>query len=121
MVEAFQERHDAPTAFVLSLRAGGTGLNLTRANHVFHFDRWWNPAVENQASDRAYRIGQRKNVHVQQFVCAGTVEDRIDALLARKSALATRLVRSGETGLTELSNDDHRDLFALRADAVSDE
>ena len=120
MVASFQEDRDAPATFVLSLRAGGTGLNLTRANHVFHFDRWWNPAVENQASDRAYRIGQTKNVQVHRLVCAGTVEEQIDALLERKSALATRLVRSGESGLTELSNEALRDVFALRASAVGD-
>jgi SNF2 family DNA or RNA helicase len=118
MVHTFQEAPDAPATFVLSLRAGGTGLNLTRANHVFHFDRWWNPAVENQASDRAYRIGQTKNVQVRRLVCAGTVEEQIDALLQRKSALASRLVRSGEAALTELSNEALRDVFALRADAV---
>ncbi|MEO6990078.1 MAG: DEAD/DEAH box helicase [Candidatus Baltobacteraceae bacterium] len=118
MVERFQTAEDAPSVFLLSLRAGGTGLNLTRANHVFHFDRWWNPAVENQASDRAYRIGQTKNVHVHRLVCAGTIEDKIDSLLERKSAVANRLVRSGETGLTELSNEQLRDLFALGADAV---
>jgi SNF2 family DNA or RNA helicase len=118
MVSRFQEAPDAPSTFVLSLRAGGTGLNLTRANHVFHFDRWWNPAVENQASDRAYRIGQTKNVQVHRLVCAGTFEEQIDALLARKNALATRLVRSGEAGLTELSNEALREIFALRADAI---
>ncbi len=103
---------------MLSLKAGGTGLNLTAANHVFHFDRWWNPAVENQATDRAFRIGQTKNVQVHKFVCAGTLEEQIDALLARKNALATRLVRSGEAGLTELSNEALREIFALRADAI---
>jgi SNF2 family DNA or RNA helicase len=119
LVERFQTADDAPSVLILSLRAGGTGLNLTRANHVFHFDRWWNPAVENQASDRAYRIGQTKNVHVHRLVCAGTIEDKIDALLERKRATAQRLVRSGEAGLTDLSNAQLRDLFALGADAVA--
>ncbi len=118
IVDRFQNDHDAPSTFILSLRAGGTGLNLTRATQVFHYDRWWNPAVENQASDRAYRIGQTKNVHVHRLVCAGTIEERIDDLLARKGALADRIVRSGEAGLTELSNEQLRDLFALREDAV---
>jgi SNF2 family DNA or RNA helicase len=118
LVERFQNGSDAPGVFILSLRAGGTGLNLTRANHVFHFDRWWNPAVENQASDRAYRIGQTKNVHVHRLICAGTIEDKIDALLERKKGMAERLVRSGEAGLTNLSNAQLRDLFALGADAV---
>lgn len=118
IVDRFQSAADAPSVFILSLRAGGTGLNLTRANHVFHFDRWWNPAVENQASDRAYRIGQTKNVHVHRLICAGTIEEKIDALLERKSAVASRLVRSGEAGLTDLSNAQLRDLFALDAGAV---
>ncbi len=118
IVDRFQSASDAPSVFILSLRAGGTGLNLTRANHVFHFDRWWNPAVENQASDRAYRIGQTKHVHVHRLICAGTIEEKIDALLERKSAVANRLVRSGEAGLTDLSNAQLRDLFALDADAV---
>src|SRR5580692_3256265 len=120
MVEQFQNGGDSgPRMFVLSLKAGGTGLNLTAANHVFHFDRWWNPAVENQASDRAYRIGQTKNVHVHRLVCAGTIEDKIDALLERKRGMAERLVRSGEAGLTDLSNAQLRDLFALGTDAVA--
>lgn len=119
LVDRFQRAEDAPGVFILSLRAGGTGLNLTRANHVFHFDRWWNPAVENQASDRAHRIGQAKSVHVHRLVCAGTIEDKIDALLERKKGIAERLVRSGEAGLTDLSNAQLRELFALGADAVA--
>ncbi|MCX6024236.1 MAG: C-terminal helicase domain-containing protein [Chloroflexi bacterium] len=78
MIEAFQDPESEPAIFILSLRAGGVGLNLTRANHVFHFDRWWNPAVEDQATDRAFRIGQHKNVLVHKFVTLGTVEERID-------------------------------------------
>src|SRR5207253_3506198 len=86
MIERFQQASGGPPVFVLSLKAGGTGLNLTRASHVFHFDRWWNPAVENQATDRAFRIGQTRNVQVHKFVCGGTVEEKIDALIEdRKS------------------------------------
>ncbi|MCU1244093.1 MAG: Helicase, family [Acidobacteria bacterium] len=120
MVERFQNEEDGPPIFILSLKAGGTGLNLTRANHVFHFDRWWNPAVENQATDRAFRIGQKKNVQVHKYVCGGTVEERIDELIEGKSALAASIVGTGEGWLTELSNHDLRELFALRADAVGE-
>jgi non-specific serine/threonine protein kinase len=93
--------------FILSLRAGGLGLNLTAASHVFHFDRWWNPAVENQATDRAFRIGQKRNVLVHKFVCRGTVEDRIDDLIRQKSALADDLLgdSGGEVLLTEMNDD----------------
>ena len=82
-VDQFQ-REDGPPFFVLSLKAGGTGLNLTAASHVIHFDRWWNPAIENQATDRAFRIGQKKNVLVHKFICRGTVEERIDEMIARE-------------------------------------
>jgi hypothetical protein len=106
LVEAFQ-REDGPPFFVLSLKAGGTGLNLTAASHVIHFDRWWNPAVENQATDRAFRIGQKKNVFVHKFVCQGTVEDRIDALIAEKTGIVKELLddAGGEKMLTEMNND----------------
>jgi non-specific serine/threonine protein kinase len=105
LVEAFQ-RDDGPPFFVLSLKAGGTGLNLTEASHVIHFDRWWNPAVENQATDRAFRIGQKRNVLVHKFVCRGTVEDKIDELIAQKVGLARDLVDGGgEALLTEMSDD----------------
>ena len=87
MVQRFQDGTE-PAVFLLSLKAGGTGLNLTAANHVFHFDRWWNPAVEDQATDRAFRIGQRRDVQVHKFVCAGTVEERIDEMIEDKKALA---------------------------------
>ncbi len=120
MVDRFQNDGEAPPVFVLSLKAGGTGLNLTRAHRVFHFDRWWNPSVENQATDRAYRIGQTKNVHVHKFICAGTLEERIDALIERKTAVAARVVGAGENWLTELSNEDLKQLFALGAEAVAD-
>ena len=93
----------APPLFILSLKAGGVGLNLTAANHVFHFDRWWNPAVENQATDRAFRIGQRKNVQVHKFVCVGTLEERIDLMIEQKKELAESIVGSGENWLTEMS------------------
>ena len=104
LVQRFQEDEAVPF-LVLSLKAGGTGLNLTAATHVIHFDRWWNPAVENQATDRAYRIGQRRAVLVHKLVCRGTVEERIDALLEEKQALARELVEGGgEARLTELSD-----------------
>jgi len=106
LVKAFQAE-DGPPFFVLSLKAGGTGLNLTAANHVIHFDRWWNPAVENQASDRAFRIGQHRNVLVHKFVCQGTVEEKINALIGQKNALANDLLGGGaEVLLTELSDKD---------------
>jgi SNF2 family DNA or RNA helicase len=119
MVARFQsgERH-APRLFLLSLKAGGTGLNLTAANHVFHFDRWWNPAVENQATDRAFRIGQRRDVQVHKLVCAGTLEEALDQLIERKLALAQAIVGAGETWITELSTAALRDLFALRHGAA---
>ncbi len=119
MVDRFQADAHGPFAFVLSLKAGGTGLNLTRANHVFHFDRWWNPAVENQATDRAFRIGQTRNVQVYKFLCAGTVEERIDEMIERKLALAESIVGTSEAWITELSTEQLRDLFTLRAAAVA--
>lgn len=106
LVEDFQ-REDGPPFFILSLKAGGTGLTLTEAAHVLHFDRWWNPAVENQATDRAYRIGQKKNVLVHKFVCRGTVEEKIDRLIADKQALAADVLNdSGEIPLTEMRDDE---------------
>jgi SNF2 family DNA or RNA helicase len=118
MLLSFQEQEDSPALFVLSLKAGGTGLNLMRANHVFHYDRWWNPAVENQATDRAYRIGQTRDVQVSKFVCLGTLEEKIDALIESKSALAESVVGPGEESVTELSTDELYDLLALRKEAV---
>jgi len=115
MVERFQEADDPPPFFLLSLKAGGTGLNLTRASHVFHYDRWWNPAVENQATDRAFRIGQTKRVQVYKFVCAGTLEERIDQMIERKKDLAEQVVDAGEAWVTELSTDELKDLFRLRS------
>jgi superfamily II DNA or RNA helicase len=99
--------------FVLSLKAGGTGLTLTEANHVIHVDRWWNPAVEDQATDRAFRIGQKRNVQVRKFVCAGTVEEKISAMIQQKRGLAASIVGTGELSVSELSNADLRELFAL--------
>jgi SNF2 family DNA or RNA helicase len=107
-----------PSIFILSLKAGGTGLNLTQANHVFHFDRWWNPAVENQATDRAFRIGQTKNVQVHKYLCAGTLEEKIDEMIERKKQIAEQVVGTGEGWLTELSNEQLKELFTLRAEAV---
>ncbi|BCO07651.1 hypothetical protein GF1_00270 [Desulfolithobacter dissulfuricans] len=117
MVREFQEGAGS-AIMVLSLKAGGTGLNLTRASHVFHFDRWWNPAVEEQATDRAFRIGQKKNVQVHKFLCQGTVEERIDNLLKRKKDLAEKVVGSGEAWLTELSTRELQELFRLDSEAV---
>jgi len=116
MIRRFQQDQDAPPIFVLSLKAGGTGLNLTAANHVFHYDRWWNPAVENQATDRAYRIGQRRDVQVHKLICAGTLEERIDDLIESKLTLADAIVGAGEAWLTELSTDELSELIALRTD-----
>ncbi|HMI26508.1 MAG TPA: DEAD/DEAH box helicase, partial [Streptosporangiaceae bacterium] len=119
MVAGFAEM-DEPALFLLSLKAGGTGLNLTAANHVIHVDRWWNPAVEDQATDRAFRIGQRRNVQVRAFVCVGTLEERIDAMIEEKKALAEQIVGTGEGWLTELSTEDLRSVLTLSADAVSE-
>lgn len=119
-VERFQAER-GPRIFVLSLKAGGTGLNLTRANHVFHYDRWWNPAIENQATDRAFRIGQTRQVQVHKLLCGGTVEERIAELLLKKQDLANQTVGSGENWLTELSNQQLSDLFQLNlAEALSE-
>ncbi len=118
MVRRFQEDEDAPLVFVVSLRAGGSGLNLTRASHVFHYDRWWNPAVEEQATDRAFRIGQTRNVQVHKFVCRGTLEERIDRLLEEKRRLASTIVGSGETWLTGFSDTELAQLVTLSREAV---
>lgn len=111
MVDRFQ-RGEVPV-FLLSLKAAGTGLNLTRATHVVHYDRWWNPAVEDQATDRAYRIGQDKPVQVHKLLAEGTVEDKVSKLLESKRALADAVVGSGEAALTELSDADLAELVAL--------
>jgi len=119
MVKRFQDG-DGPEIFLVSLKAGGTGLNLTAASHVVHLDRWWNPAVEDQATDRAYRIGQRRSVFVHKLVSAGTIEERIDAMIASKRALAEQIVGSGEQWITELSTADLRDVIALSAQVGDD-
>ncbi len=119
MIERFQAAA-GPALFVLSLKAGGTGLNLTRANHVFHFDRWWNPAVENQATDRAFRIGQVRRVQVHKFLCAGTLEEKIDAMIEGKKEVAERVVGTGEGWLTELTTAELMDLMSLRPEAVGE-
>jgi superfamily II DNA or RNA helicase len=116
MVARFQE-DGGSSVFLLSLKAGGTGLNLTNASHVFHFDRWWNPAVEDQATDRVFRIGQTRRVQVHKFLCAGTLEESIDDMIERKKAVASAVVGTGETWLTELSTKELRDVIALREDA----
>jgi SNF2 family DNA or RNA helicase len=118
MVTEFQAA-PGPAVFLLSLKAGGTGLNLTAANHVIHVDRWWNPAVEDQATDRAFRIGQRRDVQVRKFVCVGTVEERIDAMIEEKKALAEAIVGTGESWLTELSVAELRRVIDLAPEAVS--
>ena len=118
LVRRFQDDEDVPF-FVLSLKAGGTGLNLTAASHVLHFDRWWNPAVEDQATDRAFRIGQRRNVLVHKLVCRGTVEDKIDALIASKRALSRQLLEgTAELKLTELGDAELMKLVTLDLDSA---
>jgi SNF2-related domain/SNF2 Helicase protein/Helicase conserved C-terminal domain len=119
MVQRFQAT-GGPPLFLLSLKAGGTGLNLTAANHVVHFDRWWNPAVEDQATDRAFRIGQKKNVQVRKLSCVGTVEERIDTLIYQKKDLADRIVGGGEAWITDLDTAQLRELVALSSDAVAE-
>lgn len=121
MIDRFQNDPNGPRIFILSLKAGGTGLNLTRANHVFHVDRWWNPAVENQATDRAFRIGQKQNVQVHKFVCTGTLEERINDTIESKKQLAELTVDSGEQWLTELDTDQLRNLLLLERNAVIEE
>jgi SNF2 family DNA or RNA helicase len=122
MVSEFQTDAIGPPVFILSLKAGGTGLNLTRANHVFHFDRWWNPAVENQATDRAFRIGQSRNVQVHKYVCAGTFEETLDELIERKMQLAQAIVGTSESWITEMSTAELQSMFRLRREeAVAEE
>jgi hypothetical protein len=121
MVKRFQDEPGKPRIFVLSLRAGGTGLNLTRATRVFHYDRWWNPAVEDQATDRAHRIGQDRTVQVYRLLAAGTIEERIDEMLTAKRALADRIVGEGETWITELSNAELRELVSLSGATIAEE
>jgi SNF2 family DNA or RNA helicase len=113
LVESFQ-RDNGPPFFILTVKAGGAGLNLTQAAHVIHFDRWWNPAVENQATDRAFRIGQKNKVLVHKFVCRGTIEERIDQVIEDKRSLSDELLEGGgEKMLTEMSNAELLDFVAL--------
>ncbi len=118
MISQFQDPQTEPSAFVLSLKAGGVGITLTRANHVFHFDRWWNPAVEDQATDRAFRIGQKKNVFVHKFVTLGTLEERIDQMIEDKKKVASAIIGSDESWLTELDNDSFKKLISLNRQTV---
>ncbi|MDZ4831523.1 MAG: DEAD/DEAH box helicase [Phycisphaerae bacterium] len=120
LIDRFQSDDPQVPVFVLSLKAGGVGLNLTSANHVFHYDRWWNPAVENQATDRAFRIGQLRTVNVHKMISAGTLEERIDQMIEQKTELATQIIGSGESWLTELSTGALRDLLSLRRTSMED-
>jgi SNF2 family DNA or RNA helicase len=119
MVAEFQA-DTRPGLFVLSLKAGGTGINLTRASHVVHVDRWWNPATEAQATDRAYRIGQDRDVQVHTLICLGTLEERIDRMIADKGVLADRVVGNGQSWLTGLSTAALRDVLELDPEAIGD-
>ena len=118
MIAQFQDPETEPSVFILSLKAGGVGITLTKANHVFHFDRWWNPAVEDQATDRAFRIGQKKNVFVHKFVAMGTLEERIDEMIEDKKKLAGSIVGADESWLTELDNNAFKKLIALNKSAI---
>ncbi|MEH2031432.1 MAG: DEAD/DEAH box helicase [Nostoc sp.] len=118
MITEFQDPNTEPSVFILSLKAGGVGITLTKANHVFHFDRWWNPAVEDQATDRAFRIGQKKNVFVHKFVAIGTLEERIDQMIEDKKKLSDAVVGSDESWLTELDNEAFKRLISLNKSAI---
>ena len=118
MITEFQDPETEPSIFVLSLKAGGVGITLTKANHVFHFDRWWNPAVEDQATDRAFRIGQKRNVFVHKFVAMGTLEERIDEMIEDKKKLAGSIVGADESWLTELDDNAFKKLIALNKSAI---
>ncbi len=120
MITEFQDPETEPSVFILSLKAGGVGITLTKANHVFHFDRWWNPAVEDQATDRAFRIGQKKNVFVHKFITIGSLEERIDQMIEDKKKLAGAIVGADESWLTELDNDKFKQLIALNKSAIMD-
>ena len=121
IVARFQQADGSAPVLVMSLKAGGLGLNLTAATHVVHFDRWWNPAVENQATDRAYRIGQSRRVEVHKFVASGTLEERIDEMLEKKTELAEQIIGAGEQWLTELDSGALRDLITLRRDTIGEQ
>ncbi|TCP28919.1 SNF2 family DNA or RNA helicase [Scopulibacillus darangshiensis] len=119
MIRAFRSNENEKTLFVLSLKAGGLGLNLTEANHVIHYDRWWNPAVEDQATDRAYRIGQHRNVQVHKLICEGTLEQRIDELIEKKKGLSKQILGKGEGWITELTDKEIYELIRLREKVMS--
>jgi len=121
MIERFQNSENAPFFFILSLKAGGTGITLTRANNVIHYDRWWNPAVEKQATDRAFRIGQLQNVQVHKLIVSGTLEEKIDELITSKEEIANQVISGGETILSELSDKDFRALITLSQSAIGEE
>ncbi|MGZ8172506.1 DEAD/DEAH box helicase [Methylobacter sp.] len=121
MISDFQDPESGPAVFILSLKAGGVGITLTQANHVFHFDRWWNPAVENQATDRAFRIGQKKNVFVHKFVTLGTLEERIDQMISDKQKMADSIVGNDESWLTKLDNQAFKELIALNKHSVMED
>lgn len=121
MIVDFQDPQTEPSVFVLSLKAGGVGITLTRANHVFHFDRWWNPAVENQATDRAFRIGQKKNVFVHKFITLGTLEERVDQMISDKQKMADSIVGNDESWLTKLDNQAFKELIALNKHSIMDD
>jgi len=125
LIKKFQEDRSSDNnkkssrVFVLSIRSGGVGLNLTAANHVFHYDRWWNPAVENQATDRAYRIGQNKSVQVHKLISTGTLEENIDEMIERKKGLAEGVIETtGEEWITQMNNEQLREILILRKDAI---
>ena len=120
MIERFQSG-DSPPIFILSLKAGGVGVNLTSANHVIHYDRWWNPAVENQATDRAFRIGQTRTVNVHKMITTGTLEERIDQMIEQKTELARRIIGTGESWLTELDSEKLREVLSLRETSIEEE
>ena len=119
-VDQFQ-KDDGPKIFVLSLKVGGIGLNLTAANQIIHFDQWWNPAVQEQATDRAYRIGQKRNVQVRRFICKGTLEERIAELLKHKRELADSIVGETRSSITQLSTDELKELLRLASPIAEEE
>jgi hypothetical protein len=120
LVDRFQKEKQKPSIMILTVKTGGTGLNLTAANHVFHYDRWWNPAVENQATDRAFRIGQTKNVQVHKLIAIGTLEDRIDQLIDAKKELVNQVIGAGEGWLTQLNTDQLREIVKLSLEGEND-
>jgi SNF2 family DNA or RNA helicase len=118
MINEFQNEATPTSVFILSLKAGGVGITLTRANNVFHFYRWWNPAVEDQATDRAFRIGQKKNVFVHKFITLGTLEERIDQMIEDKKQMADSIVGSDESWLAKLDNESFKSLIALNKQSI---